>query len=260
MSKLEQKTPAGEPKERDPLSLFIQQSKSFVEQYFKPVLIILILGVALFGLSLFTLHWREQKNKQTEEALYQSRKKLTSAEKQAGGDILSFDRGQNFFSQSKTGEYNSTLNTLAKEYTHLIKQHIKQPSGLLAVPQMARFLYQYDQKKEAIDLLKKADTYKKANLIGFLNSFQLGSYLLDQKEYETAIKSFLFITTNKQAKWLWPKAFIKLGLSYEGQNKIEQAKSAYKQAKNIDSSSQQAEQYLNLLNLQQKLKVQNAKK
>ena len=253
--------PAPLPKEKDPLSLFIKQSQSLLERYFKSFLTALVIGLGLFGLFLLDLHWQNQKNQKAESTLYQSRKQLIEAEKKAGGDILSFDNQQNFFRQGKKGEYSPEVDQKAQEYLALIKQHIKKPSGLLSVAPTAQFLYEYDQKKLAIDLLKAADPYKKANLTGFLNSFQLGAYLLDQKEYELAVKSFLFITTNKKAKWLWPDALIKLGLSYEGQNNIEQAKKAYQQAKNIKSpASQKAEQYLNLLNLQQRIKVHNAQK
>ena len=248
-------------KERDPLSLFIKQSQSLLERYFKPFFLFLFAGLLCFGLSLFYLHWQNQQNEKVAEILYQARKKLMEAEKKAGGDILSFDNNQNFFSQSKKGTYSPEMDKVAQEYIHLIKQNIKKPSGLLAISQTAHFLYEYDKKNEAMDLLKAGDPYKKENLTGFLNSFQLGAYLLDQKEYDTAIKSFLFITTNEKAKWLWPEALIKLGLAYEGQGQITQAGSAYKQAKGIDSlSAQKATQYLNLLHLQQKIKAQNVSK
>ena len=245
---------APERKERDPLALFIHSAHSLLQQNFKYFLLVLVSGLLIFGLVLLNLHWQQQKNNKLEETFYQNRKQILLAEKKAGGNILSFDRNQNFFGESKKGEYSADLNNLVEQYIHLIKKNMPKPPALQAVSGMAHFLYEYDQKTQALALLKTADSYKKPNLTGFLNSLQLGAYLLEEKDYEGAIKSFLFITQNEKAKWLWPEALIKLGLSYEGQNKKNQAKSIYRQAMNIDSPlAQKATQYLNLLNLREKL-------
>ncbi len=245
---------APESKERDPLSLFIQQAHSLLERYFKYFLLTVVSGLLIFGLFLLNLHWQKQKNNRTEEILYQSRKKVMQAEKKAGGNILSFDRNQNFFGESKTGDYSAELKEQTEQYIHLIQKHMAQASALQAVSGMAHFLYEYDQKSQALALLKTADSHKKPNLTGFLNSFQLGAFLLEQKDYEGAVQSFLFITQNERAKWLWPEALIKLSLSYEGQNKTDQAKATYREAMKINSPlSQQATQYLNLLSLREKI-------
>ena len=82
-----------------------------------------------------------------------------------------------------------------------------------------------------------------------------------KKDYDLAIKSFMFITENEKAQWLWPEALIKLGLAYEGQNNIQKATESYRKAQGIQSpSAQKAERYLHLLNLQQKIKRQDAPK
>ena len=171
--------PATKPK--DPLSVFIKSSQSVVEKYFKPVLLFIACCLLLFGLSLFYIYWQGQQNEKVAEVLYQSQKQLSEAEQKAGGDILKFDNQNNFFSQSKKGEWTKQLDRLAQEHINLIKNHIKKPIALLACNRIAHWLYQYGKKALALDLLKTADLYKKANLTGFLNSFQLGAYLLDEK-------------------------------------------------------------------------------
>ena len=252
------KTNFPEKEERDPLTLFIKKSTHWVQEYSKAVFASLFVGLLTFGSFLLFSYWQKQGNITAEESLYQARKNLMLVEKKAGGDILGFDSSQNFFGQSKKAKYDSSMDKLVNEYVILIKKWIKKPVGLVAAAEMSYFLYKYDKGKEAMELLKTASAYKKKNLTGFLIAFQMGTYLMDQNEYESAIKEFQFVTLNDKAKWLWPEALVRIALCYEKQNNIEEARTIYKQVKNDFSDSQagtKATQYLNLLYLQDKIKA-----
>lgn len=245
-----------ETKERDPLSLFVKKSHSWAVQYFRPLLFLLIAGVAIFGLSLFYSYWQKQENKKSEELLYQARKELSRAEKKAGGNILNFDSGQNFFEQAKKAKYNSEIHEEVNKYINRIEKWIAQPSGLLATMEMIYFLRKYEKSELAMELLNKAVVHKKKNMVGFLVALQAGVYFMNQGECDKAINNFQFITGDEKAKWLWPEALIKTALCYEKQNKWDQAKNTYKRVKNNFSDSLDAEtagQYLNLLKLKLKM-------
>ena len=247
-----------EKEERDPLALFIKKSTDWVQEYSKAVFFALFIGFLSSGSFLLFSYWKKQANRTAEESLYTARQELVSAEAKAGGDILGFDSSQNFFGKSKKAKYDSSIDKPAKEYVSLIKKWIKKPAGLTAATEISHFFYQYEKKEEAIELLKAASSYKKKNLTGFLITFQLGTYLMDRNEYDSAVKEFQFITLSEEAKWLWPDALIRTALCYERQNKLEEAKKIYRQVKNDFSDSQagmKSIQYLNLLQIQDKIKT-----
>ena len=248
-----------EKEERDPLSLFMKKSNSLVHQYFWPILTVLITSVLIFGLSIFYSYLEKQGNKKAEEQLYQVRKELVLAEEKAGGDILGFNSSQNFFGQTKKAKYNSEMDRLVNRYISLIKEWISKPVGLVAVAEMIHFLNQYEKQEQAMDLLKIATLHKKKNLVGFLIAFQSGTYLMKFGQYEAAVQDFQFITTNKNAEWLWPETLIKTALCYEKQSQVDQARMIYKRIKNDFSdspSAEKAEQYLNLLQIRDKMSTQ----
>jgi len=246
--------------EQDPLSLFIAKSNSWVREYFWLLSSVLAICLVIFGLSLFYSYWQSQTNKKAAGILYQARKELVLAEKKAGGDILSFDKNQNFFEQAKKAKYSSEIDKSAHIYIDLIKKWISKPSGLSAASEMAHFLYQYDKKEEAVDLLKLTDTgRRKESLLGFLVSFQLGSYLMDQTEYGEAIQHFQFITESEKAKWLWPDALIKTALCHEKRKEADLAGEIYRRVKNDfpdSQASEKARRYLNLFQLSKKMDKQ----
>ena len=245
-----------ETKERDPLSLFVKKSHSWALQYFRPFLFLLIASISIFGFSLFYSYWQKRENKNSEELLYQARKELSLAEKKAGGNILNFDSGQNFFEQAKKAKYNSEINERVNKYINRIDKWIAQPSGLLSAMEMVYFLRKYEKSELAMELLNKAVLHKKKNMVGFLVALQAGTYLMDQGEYDKAITNFQFITKSEKAKWLWPMTLTKTALCYEKQNKWDQAKEVYKRVKSDFSDSLDAEtagQYLNLLKLRMKM-------
>ncbi|MDE0518204.1 MAG: tetratricopeptide repeat protein [Bdellovibrionales bacterium] len=246
-----------EKEERDPLALFIKKSSFLTQKYFKSVLIIVISGLLVFGVFLFYFYWQKKENKKASEFLYQARKELILAEQKAGGDIMSIDSGKNFFGQTKKAEYSTEMDQSARKYISVIKKWISKPTGQSAGIEMAHFLYQYEKKEEALNLLNAAKPYVKRNLIGFMIHFQLGTYLMDKNKYEDAIKSFQFIVNEKKAKWLWPEALLKIALCYEKQNKKNQAAETYKKIKDrfLDTKAgDKAIRYLNLLKVQNKIK------
>ena len=245
--------------ERDPLSLFIAKSNSWVREYFWLLFAVLAICLSIFGLSLFYSYWQLQVNKKAAAILYQARKELVLAEKKAGGDILSFDKSQNFFEQAKKAKYNPEMDKSVHLYMDLIKKWILKPSGLSAASEMAHFLYQYDKKREAVDLLKLTVSGRQENLLGFLIAFQLGSYLMDQAEYGEAIQYFQFITGSKKAEWLWPNALISTALCHEKRKEADLAGEIYRRVKNDfpdSQSSEKAKRYLNLLQLNEKINKQ----
>lgn len=245
-----------EKEERDPLSLFIKKSNSFVHKYFWPVFSTLAAGVLIFGLSLLYSYWEGQRNQKAEELLYQARNKLVLAEEKAGGDVLGFNSSQNFFGQTKKAKYNVEMDKSANEYMNLIKSWISKPVGLAAAAEMISFLYQYEKKEQAMELIKLAVLHKKQSLMGFLIALQSGTYLMDQGDCDEAVKNFQFITVNKKAKWLWPDALIKTALCYEEQGKKNKAKEIYRRVRDDFSdfsSGETAEKYLNLLYLEDRL-------
>ena len=253
-----------EKEERDPLSLFIKKSNTFLSEYFWPIFSVLVGGVLIFGLSLLYSYWGKQQNQKAEELLYQARKELVLAEEKAGGDILDFNSSQNFFGRTKKAKYNSEMDKLANQYISVIKKWISKPVGLTAAAEMVSFLYQYEKKEQAMELVKEATLNKKKNMIGFLIAFQSGAYLMDQGDYDEAVKSFQFIMMNKKAEWLWPDTLVKIALCYEQQDKKEQAQEIYIRIKNDFSDSQAsgtAEKYLNLLRIQGRMgkQVENKK-
>ncbi len=242
--------------ERDPLSLLTQKILFYTQKLFKPLAFILPAG--LVGLAGFFLYSHQQKktNNKAMELLYQSKKKLIRAEQKAGGDTLSFDHSQNFFGQAKKAEYNKELEGQAESHIALIEKWISKPAGLSAGMETAHFLYQYGKQEQAVKLLGRAD--KKKDLTGFLTAFQLGVYLMEQGKYDKALENFAFITEEKKAKWLWPEALLKTALSLEKQNKTVKAREVYKTIKKEfpDSPvSDTAGQYLNALNVMQKIKA-----
>ena len=257
MAKNNKKSSDREEKEKDPLALFIKRSTNWVNEYAKTVFVFLFAGLLVFASVLLFSYLQKQLNEKGESALYESRKKLALAEQKAGGNVLSLDRNRDFFGQAKKAKYDPSIDKPAQDYVKVIQEWIKRPSGATAAVEMSHFFYQYEKKQPAIELLKKAGAYKKKDLTGFLIAFQLGTYLMDQNECESAIKEFRFITVNDEAKWLWPSALVRTALCYEKQNKTDMAKKIYKQIKNDFSDSQagmKATQYLNLLEVQDKVK------
>ena len=243
--------------ETDLLAFFIKRTQLWVSHNFKYILFILVSGILILGLFFLNSYWRKQFNKQAAESLYQVRKVLMLAEKKAGGDVLGFDNSQNFFGQSKKAKHNlEEIDGLSKNYIAVINEYKHRPSALAASIELAQFLYKYEKPQLAIDLLSTTSLYKKKNVMGFLLSLQLGSYLMDKAEYAAAIEQMQFITENKSAKWLWPSTLIKIALCYEKQSKIAKAKEVYLQVKKDFPDSQEsdrASQYLNLLTLQEGL-------
>jgi len=65
-----------EQAEKDPLSLFIKKSQTWVEKYFKYALGLVVIGVLSFGLSMLYLYWQKNNNHKAEENLYQIKKQL----------------------------------------------------------------------------------------------------------------------------------------------------------------------------------------
>ena len=247
--------------EQDPLSLFTQKTLFYTQKLFKPLAVIVPAG--LLGLAGFFLYSYQQKktNNKAMELLYESKKKLIQAEKKAGGDTLSFDHSQNFFGKATKAEYTKELEERINQHVALIEKWISKPAGISAGMETAHFLYQYEKKEQAVKLLSQAD--KKKNLTGFLIAFQLGVYLMNQEKYEKAIENFSFITKEKKAKWLWPEALLKTALSLEKQNKIDKARKVYAKIKKEFADSpvnNTAGQYLNGLNLMQKMNTQDLKK
>ena len=243
--------------ETDLLALFIKRTQLWVSHNFKYILSVLVSGVLILGLFFLNSYWKKQLNKQAAEYLYEARKVLMLAEKTAGGDVLGFDNSQNFFGQSKKAKHNlEEIAGLSKNYIAVIKEYIHRPSALVASIELAQFLHKYEKPELAIDLLSAASSYKKKNVMGFLLSLQLGSYLMDKAEYALAVEQMQFITENKSAKWLWPSTLIKIALCYEKQSKIAKAKEVYLQVKKDFPDSQESDraiQYLNLLTLQEGL-------
>ena len=245
-----------EKEERDPLALFIKKSSLLTQEYFKPALIVVISGLIVFGFFLFYFYWQKTENKKASEFLYQARKELILAEQKAGGDVMSIDDGKNFFGQTKKAEYSPEMDQFVQQYISVIKKWISKPVGLSAVVEMSHFLYQYEKKEDALNLLKAAEPYVKKNLIGFMIHFQIGTYLMDKSKYEEAIQSFQFIVKEKKAEWLWPEALLKIALCYEGQNKQTQAEETYKKIKDqfLDTKAgDKATRYFNLLKVQNKI-------
>ena len=253
-----------EKEERDPLSLFIKKSNTFVSRYFWPATSLLVGGILIFGLSLLYTYLGKQQNQKAEELLYQARKKLVSAEEKAGGDVLGFNSSQNFFGGTKKAEYNSEMDEMVRQYAGVIEEWISKPAGLTAATEMVSFLHQYGKKEQAMELVKLVALNKRKTMVGFLVSFQSGAYLMDRGSYDEAIENFQFIMKSEEAKWLWPDTLVKMALSYEQQGKKEQAKEIYKRIKNDFSDSQAgetAEKYLNLLRIQDRVgkRVDNEK-
>lgn len=243
--------------ETDLLALFIKRTQIWVSHNFKYILSVFVSSVLILGLFFLNSYWKKQLNKQAAEYLYGARKALMLAEKKAGGDVLGFDSSQNFFGQSKKAKNNlEKIEGLSKNYIAVIKKHIHRPVALEAAIELAHFLYKYEKLQPAIDLLNTASSYKKKNVVGFLMSLQLGSYLMDKAEYAQAIEQMQFITEDKSAKWLWPSSLIKIALCYEKQNQTDRATETYLKIKKDFPDSQESErasQYLNLLALQKRV-------
>ena len=117
--------------------------------------------------------------------------------------------------------------------------------------ELVYFLYEYDQKKEASDLLKTLNLfYKKGKLLSVLLAFQAGTYWMNQGEHTAALEYFQKIKEDPRARWIWPDIFIKMGLIYEHLKQWDQAQLIYQKIQNdfLDSqSASRAEQYLNWL-------------
>ena len=254
MSKKKQTT---QVEETDLLALFIKKTQIWVSRNFKYILSVLVSGVLILGLFFLNSYWKKRFNKQAAEYLYGARKALMLAEKKAGGDILGFDSSQNFFGQGKKAKNNlEEIEGLSKNYMAAIKEYKHRPAALAASIELAQFLYKYEKPQWAVDLLSATSPYKKKNVMGFLVSLQLGSYLMDKAEYAAAIEQMRFITKNESAKWLWPSSLIKIALCYEKQNQMDKAKEIYRQIRKDFPDSQESEkasQYLNLLILQKQL-------
>ena len=242
--------------ETDPLALFIRKSHSWMGEYFKPLVFSLVFGFLCLGSFFLYSYWETRQNQQAEEELYQAKKALVALEKKAGGDMLSFDRAQNFFTQPKKATHNSEIAEAVLKYAELVKSRVSLSAGRQAVLELAPFLNQYTEHRAlALDLMKKAHSYKSKTPTGFLIAFQLGSYLMDQKEYSSAREVLQFIAENEKAKWLWPEALMKTALCYEKETLFPQAEAIYKKVKEDFADSPvgvQAGHNINWLKLQKK--------
>lgn len=239
------------------INLLINKFKQKLQEYFKYIIGLLVIGLLILGSSMFYSYLKKQNNSKAQTFIYKAQKALVLAEQTAGGNLLSTNSNQNFYAKKNIAKNTAELDQAINHYKNTIQQWISKPAGLFAASELSYFLYQYNKKQSAIKLLQQATLYKKSNLIGFLISLQLGTYLMDQGEYEQAIINFEFIIKNKQAKWLWADVLLKIALSYEKQNKLKEAQKTYQQIKNDFSDHQayrQAIKYLNLLKLQQNIK------
>ena len=205
-----------------------------------------------------------QINQQAEEELYQAKEQLILVEKKYGGQLLGSNGNPGFFNQKKKASYNSEIDNSSKQYISVIEKWIKYPAGLVAAGEMAGFLYQYEGKEqEALELLKRALQSAKKSVSADLVSFQLSVYLMNSGEYEEAVSYLERITQSQESKWLWSEAFLKIGLSYEKQDKRDQAEKFYRMVQRDfpdSSSSDRALQYLNGLKIQTSLSQQNLQK
>ena len=143
--------------EKDPLALFIRKSHSWMGEYFKPLIFSLVFGFLCLGLFFLYSYWQTYQNQGAEEELYQAKKELVALEKKAGGDMLSFDRGQNFFAQPKKASYNPQIAQAVLKYADLVKKKVFLSAGRQAVLELSPFLNQYKEHRPlALELMKKS--------------------------------------------------------------------------------------------------------
>ena len=243
--------------EKDPLHIFIQKATRWLQVYFKYILVVLFITFFTGAGFLVYENLQKQKNQRAESELYAVKKTLIDVEKNAGGNVFS-GTNNTFLKKTTKSEYSTEIKSTVQEYQKLIEKWQGTSAGVLSAIELAHFLYQYKKPVQAVKLLQSTlNSYKKDNLIRLLSSYQLGLYLMDQKDYNLALPYFDFIIQNKKGKWLHPEALLKKALIYEKQNKITEAKNTYKsvQTDYADSqASQLATQYLNLMTVELKLK------
>lgn len=243
--------------EKDPLHIFIQKATRWLQAYFQYILVVLC--IAFFaGVGFLAYEYlQKQKNQKAENELYTIKKTLIDLEKKSGGNVFS-DADNTFFKKTVKSKYSAEIKNTIQKYQELIKKWQGTSAGILSAIELAHFLYQYEKSTQAVKLLKSTlSSYKKDNLIRLLSSYQLGLYLMDQKDYNLALPYFDFVIQSEKGKWLRPEALLKKALIYEKQNKITEAKNIYRivQTDYADSqTSQLATQYLNLMTVELKLK------
>ena len=243
--------------EKDPLHIFIQKATRWLQAYFQYILVILCIAF-LAGVGFLAYEYlQKQKNQKAENELYTIKKTLMDLEKTSGGNVFS-DANNTFLKKTVKSEYSVEIKNIVQKYQELIEKWQGTSAGVVSTIELAHFLYQYEKPVQAVKLLQSTlNSYKKDNLIRLLSSYQLGLYLMDQKDYNLALPYFDFIIQNKKGKWLHPEALLKKALIYEKQNKITEAKNTYKsvQTDYADSQAGQlATQYLNLMTVELKLK------
>lgn len=149
-------------------------------------------------------------------------------------------------------DFDSTFGALAQAVEQAIIKEKSSKAALVAAIHLAGLYMNHDKVDQAFHLLSQLKGQGEG-AVGALLTAQRATVAMDKGEFETAIKDFEKIVSNKDVDFLHSSALLKIGLCYEKLNQLDQARQTYLRVSTEfgdTESARTAKGYLRLLELQ----------
>lgn len=190
---------------------------------------IIAVCVAVICVAFGLLGWNFYEDFQNEEAekeIYPYRNRLIKAEKKAGGEVYS--ASSSFFALKKAEDVSAFSKELEDYKNFLLSRKSYRVAHFIASIELAYFLIQYGQQKEALSLLETISSQSSSKgWIYHTMLYQLGIMFMDQKNYTRALHFFSSVASNEKSSPFQKEVFLKIALCYEEMGEIDKAQKIY---------------------------------
>ncbi len=198
--------------------------------------IVVGVGVLFFGFSgwLGWGYYNNFQNHQAEEDIYPYRSRLVAAEKKAGGEV--YGAASSFFALKKAKSIKVFSKELEDYKNFLLSKNSYRVAHWIASVELAYFLIQYDEEKEALSLLENMSQQSSSKgWVYHALLYQLGVLFMNQKNYTRALHFFSKVASNDATSSFHQEVFLKMALCYEEMGEKEKARNIYLELAKEDS-------------------------
>ena len=230
----------------------LKKITSFVYEHKGPFTGLAIFIVGMTGAVIVHQFYQQKMNKKISDEIYQLRSALEQSEKKQGGNVLQLST--QIYSIKKAKDPALFDQELSDFIKYFLDQKKLNSLHFLAGIELAYFLVQYGQNKKALDLLSHINSQSNMkNWLGEALFIQLGSLLMEQKNYTQAVYIFSLLIAKEKGPF-YLEALFKSAVCYEALGEFEKAKNAYALIKNSAGIyEQRAVNYERLFKVKQKI-------
>ena len=171
-------------------------------------------------------YYENFQNKKAEAEVYPYRDRLVQAEKKAGGEI--YEANSSFFALKKAQDESAFSKDLEDYKNFLLSKNSYRMAHWIASIELAYFLIQYNQEKQALSLLENVSLKSSSKgWVYHMMLYQLGVLFMNQKNYTRALFFFSKVVSNKNSLPFREEAFLKMALCYEEMGELDKAQQIY---------------------------------